>query len=321
MVLRSVFVFLAIGTLAISAIAQSWMARNVGGGAGDLVAVYFTSPNNGFVAGDDGYLASTSDGGRTWSKYPLNTDEDINEIYFRNDKDGYLVAGKKMFLTKDSGRTWQETQIFKPTDFAKGTEPEFLSIRFADKKRGMAVGSVLNVDGSVKDSLVMRTEDGGDTWQRITVPAKKELIHLDYRGSSHVWVVGDDGAILYSSDGGTSWRAQTSGTTKALYNVDFRNDDEGFAVGEAGTILRTENGGSTWETVATNFHDTFLRVSFTDDKDGWIVGHSGMILRSADKGKTWIRQESGTASNLYGLSMNKKFGWAVGAKGTVLQFK
>lgn len=300
---------------------SSWTARNVGSGVGDLVAVYFTSPNNGFVAGDDGYLASTTDGGRTWNKYPLNTDEDINEIYFRNDKDGYLVAGKLMFLTSDGGKTWQETRIFRAADFAKGSEPEFLSIRFADRKRGMAIGSIIGGDGSVLDSLVMRTEDGGGSWQRIPVPTKKELIHLDYRGSSHVWAVGDDGVILFSADGGGSWKMQSSGTAKTLYSVDFRDDNEGYVVGQAGTILRTENGGATWESVVTNFRDTFLRVSFAEDKDGWIVGYFGTILRSVDKGRTWIRQESGTASNLYGLTMTRKFGWAVGAKGTVLQFK
>ncbi len=311
-----------IGSCAVCDLSQgSWAARNVGDGVGDLVAVYFTSPNNGFVAGDNGYLASTADAGRTWAKYPLNTEEDINEIYFRNDKDGYLVAGKLMFLTNDGGRTWQETRISRASDFPKGAEPEFLSIRFADRKRGMAIGSLLSGDGSVLDSLVMRTEDGGAIWQRISVPTKKELMHLDYHGSSRVWAVGDDGVILFSADGGSSWKTQVSGTEKTLYNVDFRDDDEGFAVGKSGTILRTENGGTTWETVATNFKDTFLRVSFADDKNGWIVGYLGTVLRSTDRGRTWIRQESGTALNLYGLQMTRKFGWAVGAKGTVLQFK
>lgn len=297
-----------------------WIAKSTGSSV-DLVAVYFTSANTGFVAGDEGYLASTTDGGRSWTKYPLNTTEDINEIYFRNDKDGYLVAGKQMFITSDAGRTWTPTKIYRDGEFAAGTSPEFLSIRFADKKRGMVVGSVLNKDGSVRESLVMRTEDGGTSWQRVTVPTNKELIHLDYHGSSHVWAVGDDGMIIFSGDGGSTWRMQTSGTLKTLYNVDFRNDNEGFAVGKSGTILRTVDGGSTWETVSTNFRETLLRVGFADDKNGWIVGYSGTILRSVDRGKTWVRQESGTASNLYGLMMTKKFGCAVGAKGTVLMYE
>lgn len=314
-----------IGLLAIillglgSAAAQGrWEARTTGT-KGDLVAVYFTSATRGFIAGDNGYLASTDDGGKSWDKYPLNTTEDINEIYFRNDDNGYLVAGKKMYLTRDAGRTWQETRIFKTGDFKSGT-PEFLSIRFADKKRGLVVGSILNKEGDVIDSLVMRTEDGGETWQRLTVPSKTELFHLDFHGSSHGWIVGDEGVILTTNDGGTSWRPQTSGTKLPLYNIDFRDDDEGYAVGKSGTILRTENGGSTWEKVSTNFRETFLRVDFADDKNGWIVGYGGTILRSSDKGRTWVRQESNTRTNLYGLYITKKYGCAVGAGGTTVQF-
>ena len=299
---------------------SGWSARRTGDNDTDLVTVYFTSAKRGFVAGDSGYLASTSDGGNTWTKYPLNTDEDINEIYFRNDDNGYLVAGKLLFITKDGGRTWQQTAIYRPGEFKPGT-PEFLSIRFADKKIGIVIGSILNAAGNVIDSLVFRTQDGGENWQRIRVPTTRELIHADFDGRSNVWVVGDGGVILYSEDGGLNWRQQTSGTTMPLYNVDFRDKNDGYVVGKSGTILRTENGGATWETVPTNFKDTFLRVDFADDKNGWIVGYAGTILRSSDRGKTWIRQESGSTANLYGLYMDKKFGWAVGAKGTLIEYQ
>ncbi len=304
--------------LVISAEGQSSWRSVAAETQNDLVAVYFTSSDSGWIAGDDGFLASTNDGGRSWSKHDLKTTENINEIYFRNDDNGYLVAGRKMFLTRDAGRTWQETVLFRAGDFRNGT-PEFLSIRFADKRRGVVVGSVLNRKGDVVDSLVMKTEDGGETWQRIIVPSKTELFHLDFVGSNRGWIVGDKGLILATTDGGQTWRKQESGTERALYNVDFRDEKAGYAVGGRGTILRSENGGETWELISTNFPATFMRVDFADDKNGWIVGHGGTVLRSGDKGKTWIKQESGTTSNLFGLFMMKKYGWAVGAGGTVIE--
>jgi photosystem II stability/assembly factor-like uncharacterized protein len=285
---------------------------------GDLVAVYFTSAENGWIAGDGGYIASTVDGGKNWTPYRLNTTEDINEIYFRNQDNGYLVAGRKMFITRDAGRTWNETVLYRPSDFRNGS-PEFLSIRFADKRRGLVVGSVLNRQGDVIDSLVMRTDDGGESWRRIIVPSKTELFHLDFNGSSHGWIVGDKGVIIASDDGGVTWRKQASGTDRALYNVDFRDDDEGYAVGSRGTILRTENGGSTWELVPVNITSTFMRVDFADDKNGWIVGYNGMILRSSDKGRSWVKQDSKTSKHLYGLFMMKKYGFAVGQGGIILE--
>ena len=298
---------------------QSWKTSRTKAGS-DLVAVYFTSADKGWIAGDGGYLSSTTDGGKTWAKYDLNTKEDITEIYFRNESNGYLVAGRKLFLTNDSGLSWRETVIFRAGDFKNGV-PEFLSIRFADKKRGLVIGSVLNRKGDVVlESLVMRTEDGGETWRRVVVPAKAELFHLDFIGSSQAWIVGDDGLILASTDSGSTWRVQPSGTKMALYNVDFRDGNEGYAVGQKGTILKTENGGANWQKVATPHTETFMRVDFADDKNGWIAGYGGSILNSLDKGRTWTKQKSGTTDNLYGLYMMKKYGWAVGSSGLLIQY-
>ena len=317
---RFFVLLLTIAVVCVSAYSQSSWRVLPPETSDDLVAVYFTSADRGWAAGDNGYLAATTDGGRTWRRHDLNTKEDINEIYFRNSDNGYLVAGRKLFITRDGGSSWQETVIFRSGDF-KNSVPEFLSIRFADKKRGMVVGSVLNRKGDVIDSLVMHTEDGGETWRRLIVPSKTELFHLDYNGSSHGWIVGDRGVILATTDAGRNWTLQNSGTTNALFNVDFRDDDEGYAVGEKGTILRTENGGANWEKISTGNLVSLMRVDFADDKNGWIVGHGGTILRSSDKGRTWIRQDSHTTAHLYGLFMSKKVGWAVGAKGLMIDFR
>lgn len=319
-VLQSIFFA---GLFAFSVSAQTGWQKLPAAGNGDLVAVYFTSSERGFIAGDGGFLASTSDGGRTWDPYSLGATEDINEIYFRNEDDGYIVAGRKMFITRDAGRTWNETRIYKPGEFRDLT-PEFLSIRFADRRRGIAIGSLLRRvknEDIVVDSLVMRTDDGGETWTRIAMPTKTELFHLDFNGNSHAWIVGDGGVILASTDSGRAWIKQGSGTTNALYNVDFRDDDEGYAVGEKGTILRTENGGSVWQRVIVNHTENLMRVNFADDRNGWIVGRNGFILRSSDRGRTWIKQESSTTNHLYGLFMSKKHGWAVGAKGVIVGYQ
>lgn len=305
------------------ALAQSGWVQRPSGVKGDLVAVCFTSENNGWVAGDNGFLASTSDGGRTWLPYPLGTNEDISEIYFRNDDNGYLVAGRKMFVTRDAGRSWQEITIYRGGDFGAG-RPEFLSIRFSDKKRGYVIGSVLRQSGKddiVVDSLVMRTDDAGETWRRISVPSKSELFHLDFDGNSRGWIVGDNGTILASTNEGRTWTRQDSPTSMPLYNVDFRDSKEGYIVGRSGTVLRTEDGGSNWSKVSVPVTESIMRVDFADDKNGWAVGYNGTILRSGDKGKTWIIQVSPTRERLYGLYMDKKYGWAVGAKGTVLSYK
>jgi photosystem II stability/assembly factor-like uncharacterized protein len=289
------------------------------GGSGDLVSVYFTSSQKGWVGGDNGYLAFTADAGKNWNRYVLNTTESVNEIYFRNDEDGYVLAGSRIYLTKNGGKTWRENIIVSAKDF-RGLKPEFLSVRFTDKKRGWIVGSLSNQKDEVIDSLILKTADGGETWTRIPISYKEELFHLDFVGNDEGWIVGDKGLVLYTNDGGISWGRQPTGTTLSLYNIDFRDEKNGIIVGSGGLILRTENGGNTWERIRTTETRSLLRVNFLDDKAAWAVGTGGTILRTDDKGKTWIRQDSGTSESLYGLFIDKKGGWAVGKKGLVLKY-
>lgn len=325
---KSVLLFIVFLISAQTFFAQSsWVSSRVAN-AKDLVAVYFTSSDKGFVAGDDGYLAVTNNGGKTWARQIINTAENITEIYFRDDDNGYLVAGTDLFITKDGGKNWRKIVIFNRNDF-RGLTPEFLSIRFADKKLGFAIGSLLRKVGKdmeIADSFVMRTNDGGETWSRVIVPTNQELFHLDFVNNSRGWIAGGNGTILTTLDGGLNWQIQQTKTTRDIYNIDFNNERDGLAVGEKGTILRTENGGSTWEKLTLSFSQDFskidfLRVDFADDKNCWIAGQKGSILRSSDKGKTWLKQQSGTTENLYGLFMGKKFGWAVGEKGLILKYQ
>ena len=318
--LNFVFGILGLFLLVQTSSAQTgWEILRRNSAPGDFVSVYFTSSERGWVGGDKGYLAATIDGGKNWTRVPLNTTEDVNEIYFRNDETGYLLAGSKIYITKDGGKNWRENIVIKRSEF-KGLTPTFLSVRFSDKKRGWIVGSLDNKDGNVMDSLILQTLDSGETWNRVSVPFKQELYHADFVSDTRGWIVGDNGLILKTEDGGNSWNKQNSGVNVSLFNVDFRDSDFGTVVGGEGTILRTENGGATWSKIAIASNKSFLRVNFISDKTGWIVGGGGTILRTDDKGRTWLPENAQITESLFGLYTDKKGGWAVGKKGIVLKY-
>lgn len=299
---------------------DGWMAEQRGPAGKDLNAVHFSDSKRGWAAGDDGIVMHTEDGGKTWVRQPVDTTESINDIYFRDKEDGYLLAGNRVFKSEDSGRTWREVARFPPALF-EGATPELYSVRFAGKKKGWIVGSVSRRE-AVVDSLVMFTEDGGTTWRRLRVPTRGELIHLDFSNDRRGWVVGAGGRILHTQDGGMTWAQQRSGTSATLYHIDFRNEDDGWTVGERGTILRTTDGGATWSPVKAPVRSTLLSVKFASDKEGWIVGRGGVILRSEDGGQTWAPQPGNrTKENLYALFVEKKNGWAVGGNGVVMQYE
>jgi photosystem II stability/assembly factor-like uncharacterized protein len=298
-----------------------WTSTRHGVAGKDLNTVYFTDSKRGWMAGDGGLVFRTEDGGRTWLRQAVGTNEQINDLYFRDKEDGYLIAGSAILITADGGRTWREARRFRPADFGGGV-PELYSVRFASKKKGWIVGSVSRRE-VVTDSLVLFTDDAGATWRPQLVPSRDELIHLDFADEKRGWIVGDKGTILATADGGANWSRQRTGTNATLYHVDFAGDERGWAVGERGTILRTVNGGETWTSVSVSGVQgtTLLSVRFAGDKDGWIVGRGGVILRTEDGGRTWLRQESGTRQNLYALFVNKKQNWVVGGDGMVLRYE
>jgi photosystem II stability/assembly factor-like uncharacterized protein len=300
---------------------EGWTATRHGAARRDLNTVYFTDGKRGWMAGDGGLVYHTADGGRTWVRQAVGTNDQINDLYFHDKEDGHLVAGSAVHVTADSGRTWREARRFSPPDFGGGM-PELYSVRFTSKKKGWIVGSISRRD-VVTDSLVLYTDDAGATWRTQIVPSRDELIHLDFADDRRGWIAGDKGTILATTDGGLNWSRQRTGTNATLYHVHFVDDDKGWAVGERGTILRTTNGGETWTaTVVQGLpRTTLLSVQFAGKEQGWIVGRGGVILRTDDGGRTWLQQESGTKQNLYALFVGKKQNWAVGGDGMVLQYE
>jgi photosystem II stability/assembly factor-like uncharacterized protein len=286
----------------------------------DLNTVYFANSERGWVGGDRGFLAWTSDGGKTWVRQILQTKENVNDVYFRSSERGYALAGADVFSSEDGGRIWRKEKVLRADEFGKGKTSELLSIRFPNKNNGWIVGLISDGDAFV-ESLVLHSSDGGTTWRRVRVPTKDQLIHLDFTNEENGWIVGANGTILNTDDGGETWREQTSGIKNTLYHVEFRDRKLGWIVGSKGAILRSEDGGRTWRQASSQVNNTLLSVDFVSDKIGWAVGRGGTILRSEDGGKTWLKQDGKTAANLFGLYIEKKRGWAVGGKGVILRYE
>lgn len=298
---------------------QGWGATKVAPPDQDLNAVYFLDNKRGWIGGDGGFLSRTEDGGHSWVKQVVQTTAAINDIYFRDKDAGFLIAGNAIFATRDNGGRWSEVRRFLPGEFG-GADVELYSVRFSSKKKGWVVGSVSKHE-VVVDSILLYTDNGGETWQRQRAPSRLELIHVEFANDKRGWISGAEGTILTTVDGGTTWTKQETGTKATIFHLDFRNEKKGLAVGERGTILRTLDGGVTWTPVVTSAHSSLLNVQFITDDQCWAVGRSGTILRTDDGGLTWIEQESGTKQNLYSLYFFKKIGWAVGGGGMLLRYE
>jgi len=165
---------------------------------------------------------------------------------------------------------------------------------------GIAVGFV----GNGSTSNILRTTDGGVTWQ----PVQGTNTALDLRGvqfldASNVVAVGADrstgGPIVYRSiDGGATWAlAALSGLTTdgGLTSVSFANNTTGIAGGFANglsVIAQTTDGGATW-TLAAPINSNPGTASVGCALNGVCLATGGYgYLRSTDFGATWLFQSN-----------------------------
>jgi len=217
-------------------------------------AVNITAVGNVFwVCGADEMIASSSDGGATWTIEHQNRGGGVLlNIAFTSDKVGHAAGTHGLLLsTMDGGKTWQEHH-------ASDTVWKF---SFADARNGIAViggrrsvDPVVWWDSSTLSGTVRLTHDGGDHWEDITALDSEELrpftlvLAVAALDPSHYLMIRRQPEVediyVVTSDGGTSWkvvRQRNDATNRELADWIFPHDGEYWAFGME--LVHREKGG------------------------------------------------------------------------------
>ncbi|WP_088241418.1 photosynthesis system II assembly factor Ycf48 [Calothrix rhizosoleniae] len=122
------------------------------------------------------------------------------------------------------------------------TDAKLLDIAFSDQSHGYVVGG---------KATLLRTEDGGNTWQ----PIKLELDEpnsrfngISFHGQEG-WIVGEPALTLHTTDGGNSWSniplsAKLPGNPISIVALDENTAEMATSVG---AIYKTTDGGKNWK--------------------------------------------------------------------------
>lgn len=121
------------------------------------------------------------------------------------------------------------------------TENDLYSVDFINDYKGIAVG---------KEGTILKTIDGGTTWQKITTSFTNNLRGICFYDENHAVAVGTGGQIIVTENGGNTWTTHwLPGIQWDLYAVDITPDGIGIASGQQSTILYTTNGGLNWSVI------------------------------------------------------------------------
>jgi len=299
--------------------ASPW-TRQPSGTMAWLRAVYFLDQSRGWVAGSNGTLLRTTDGGATWKKLSPLTKDTLQDVYFADTEAGWLVATRDIFKLKSNEPA---SYLLKTEDGGMNWQPVFLSssdmnarlvrLVFANAQHGWAFG---------ESGVVFGTRDGGAHWLRQTAATKHLLLGGAFADAAHGCLVGAGGTIIHTSDGGTNWQTSfVRDGAHVRFNAASLVGNRGWAVGAAGQIFATNDGGRTWfaETSATD--TDLLDVDFIDASEGWAVGAGGLMLHTRDSGIHWSPESTDTSHALQRLFIiDRRHAWVVGFGGTILKF-
>lgn len=177
--------------------------------------------------------------------------------------------------------------------------------------RGLSVVSPPVVWASGMRGTVLRTTDGGATWEHDTIPGAAKLdfraIAATSRDVAHALSIGDSSRIYRTTDGGRTWSLRFTSTRAGSFfdAIQFWDAKHGIAmsdpVGGHFLIITSDDGGETWHEMPASgmpaalpgeggFAASGTCLIVRGDRDAWLVSGGAAVARayhSADRGRTW----------------------------------
>jgi len=294
-----------------------------------------TGENNGgrHIAFGDGVYKSL-DGGKTWKKMGLSSSEHIGDIIVHPDdsntvwvsSQGPLWSGggeRGLFKTVDGGKTWRN--VLEGDEWtgigSVAIDPSNPDKLYAAKwQRQRSVATLVNTGPG---SGLYTSDDGGETWEKMTTGLPKE-----HMGKSSIAVSSIDPNVVYaaielnqrkggfwrSSDKGASWEKMSDivgGGTGPHYYQEIFVDPDTFDMVYMSSNLSSfsMDGGKTWDTMnLKNRHvDDHAFAFHPNDPDFILVGSDGGLYESRDNMATWRFHQSIPVTQFYKIAADDDY--------------
>lgn len=293
-----------------------------------------------WACGSGGTFARTSDGGKNWQVAKILGAENVDfrdiEAFDENTAIAFgIESPAKFYKTTDGGKSW------KLVYYNDNEEVFFNSAHFRNEKEAIALSDP--VGGRF---FIVKTSDGGDSWQELSQENLPEAIEGEgvFSASGSNVAMPDENTIIFvtgctaarvfiSCDNGVSWSyvdspLESGAGTNGIFSVAMKNDKEGIIVGgdyekeeqtKTNAALTTD-GGRTWKLIEKNKPSGFREcVKYLSGSDIVItVGPNGSDI-SFDGGKNFKRFARYMGLHALAVSPDGKGCFAAGREGRIVK--
>jgi photosystem II stability/assembly factor-like uncharacterized protein len=226
---------------------------------GNTIRAMDFSAGRGYAIGDDGTALRTDDGGATWTGLATGTSQDLTRVQAVTPDVVVVLGGDGCVLRRsdDGGRTFGKVYVLTEVD----CPDKVAAVTFASPQ----VGYLLLRDGNV-----LRTNDAGETFSRVTALP----------------------GTAASSGGGSGIPADAVFTTP----------DAGIAfIAGTNTAFRTTDGGASWTPEPDVQPGNVQRMRAVSATTFYAFGPD-TLLQTTDGGQTWQRRGAGAGTHITGIN-------------------
>ncbi|RPI65082.1 MAG: T9SS C-terminal target domain-containing protein [Ignavibacteriales bacterium] len=254
----------------------------------ELKTISFINDQVGWIAGEQNRIYKTIDGGANWTLqyvdslfqyWPI-----IEQIFALDEMNIYGSTLGGFIRSTDGGNSWQSSSF-----------PDYNSLKifFKNPLVGYAYGSDL-----------LKTTDGGISWNRVSRSIKDQIIKIDFVNTLKGWALSYD-KLYVTTDGGFNWQPQFSynGGIYDEWGLEFVDSLKGYIIGSE-QAYTTIDGGIIWDSIAMANDEKFfggdvdyynsqlglLCNIYKESVPGSNIYDIPVVLLTTDGGLNWIKR-------------------------------
>lgn len=285
------------------------------------------------------------------------TGNDLLDIYFINDTEGYITGGRTFYeniilKTTDGGLHWE------PMPILNNDHKSINTLFYYDQRKIYAVGldgktyiNYLNGENVwhlhqniwwewVRDIYFGHPDSGiaitGRSWSYGAIhkidsqgnALQRDTFNFELNDllvSGDHYLISGYGVILLSQDKGNTWK-HTNASGDHFIKMTPAGPHTLWAIGQYGTLLKSTDNGENWQKTRNGSNPLKSRLLFNDiaflnaDK-GIITGNKGLIMFSGNGGKNWKKLDTFTDEDLNGIFLFSDKAIIVGSNGSIFMLK
>ncbi len=270
------------------------------------------NPNVVYAGTQDSGLLRSDDKGKTWHPFGMESHV-VKAIAISPAEPGLMVVGTRparVFISRDGGQSWMESMSFRKKRrlfwFSPAEKP------FTAYVQGIALSpsnpNVMVV--GVELGSVVRSTDGGKTWQDHRKGALRDCHSLKFHATDGDWVYeggGTGAGAAFSRDAGNTWTQSRQGLDRhygwaaaadparpeVMYISLSPGPMKAHSTDNAQAYIFRSIGGGTWEKLSGGLPQPLSHMPYALLTDLNEPGHlyaglsNGDVWHTADYGDHW----------------------------------